>query len=500
MSYTINHYNGTLITVVADGTIDSSLSVKLIGKNYAGYGEVQNENLVYMLENFAGTTSPNNPLTGQLWFDSGNSKLKFWDGSKYRVAGGAENSATAPVGATTGDFWYNSTNQQVYVWNGTNYILVGPQGVPNSGTTQMQSLAVIDASGGAHSIIQAVTNGQVMYIISPDQFVLNTALNPIAGFSTIYKGITLINCEVNAQGQIDTSTSDQKFWGTASNADNLGGYPASSYLKSGAAGFSSRVQFSDYGYYLGNNKEILFNINGTTPTLANIQGPQIVFQTTVGSSTATPMYLNGTDILPGTTGTSNIGSASLLYNTIYAASFQGVASQSNAVLETVSGLFRSGNTGVTANTVAVRDSSANLYANIFSGIASSADYADLAEKYLTAQTWPVGTVMQVGGGDGVEMIPCIVGGQAVGVISGNPAYLMNQTLKNGQAVALKGRVPCFVTGQINKGDQLIAYNGGVAMSLANLDDVDATTQYPFAVALESFDGSTPTGTIEVLVL
>ena len=46
MPYSINRYNGTEITVVEDGTINSTLDIKLIGKNYAGYGEVQNENFV----------------------------------------------------------------------------------------------------------------------------------------------------------------------------------------------------------------------------------------------------------------------------------------------------------------------------------------------------------------------------------------------------------------------------------------------------------------------
>ena len=58
MPYTINKYNGAQVTVVADGTIDSTLDIKLIGKNYAGYGEVQNENFVFMLENFANNNPP----------------------------------------------------------------------------------------------------------------------------------------------------------------------------------------------------------------------------------------------------------------------------------------------------------------------------------------------------------------------------------------------------------------------------------------------------------
>jgi len=118
MAYTINKYDGSQVTVVADGTIDNTLDIKLIGKNYAGYGEVQNENLVFLLENFANTTQPSKPVRGQIWFDSGTRKLKFYDGTKFRTTGGAEISATAPTGLTTGDFWYDTTNDQLYAWNG----------------------------------------------------------------------------------------------------------------------------------------------------------------------------------------------------------------------------------------------------------------------------------------------------------------------------------------------------------------------------------------------
>ena len=52
MPYTINRYNGTVVTTVADGTVDTTTDLKLIGKNYAGYGEIQNENFLFLLENF----------------------------------------------------------------------------------------------------------------------------------------------------------------------------------------------------------------------------------------------------------------------------------------------------------------------------------------------------------------------------------------------------------------------------------------------------------------
>src|SRR6056300_993827 len=106
MAYTINRYNNATLTVVEDGTLDQTTDLKLVGKNYAGYGEIQNENFVFLLENFAGASQPPKAISGQIWFDSGNSKLKFYDGTKWRTTGGAEVPATAPSGLTEGDFWW----------------------------------------------------------------------------------------------------------------------------------------------------------------------------------------------------------------------------------------------------------------------------------------------------------------------------------------------------------------------------------------------------------
>jgi len=490
MSYTINRYNGSQITVVADGTIDSTLSVKLIGKNYAGYGEVQNENLVFLLENFSGATSPNNPLSGQIWFDSANSKLKFYDGSKFRLASGAEASATAPVGLTPGEFWYDTANKQIYVWNGTTFTLVGPQSVAGAGTTQMQSISVIDDVGANHSVIQAVTNGQVMYIISADQFTLNSSLNAINGFSKIGKGITLVN-STNAGNLGTTTTTDQRFWGTASDADKLGGFAASEYLRASTTSFADPIHFSNSGYTVGNARDLVVSIIGSTPVIANVLSNTITFQTTVAGVTKNPLSLVGTDLLPGETNVSNIGSSTKIYNTIYAGTFNGISSQSNQVLETVSGLYRSGNTGAAASTVAVRDANADIYANIFQGIASSADYADLAEKYLADAEYLVGTVVSIGGEK--EVTACTVGDRAIGIVSANPAYMMNSGLEGGTYVALKGRVPCKVLGQIKKGQRLVAGANGAAQAAygANSD--------VFAIALESSDEAGEK-TIEVLVL
>jgi len=71
MAYTIVKSDGTTLTTIADGTINTtSTSLGLPGRNYAGYGQTLDTNFVHQLENFADTTPPPNPLTGQLWYNT----------------------------------------------------------------------------------------------------------------------------------------------------------------------------------------------------------------------------------------------------------------------------------------------------------------------------------------------------------------------------------------------------------------------------------------------
>jgi hypothetical protein len=76
MSYTINLTDGALFATIADGTINTSSSMILVGKNYAGYGQFLDTNFIHLLENSSNTTAPGAPLTGQLWWDSGNNLMK----------------------------------------------------------------------------------------------------------------------------------------------------------------------------------------------------------------------------------------------------------------------------------------------------------------------------------------------------------------------------------------------------------------------------------------
>jgi len=106
-----------------------------------------------------------------------------------------------------------------------------------------------------------------------------------------------------------------------------------------------------------------------------------------------------------------------------------------------------------------------VYSTTFSGTATQAQYADLAEMYTADKHYTPGTVMMFGGDKEVTAAKGLATTKVIGVVSTNPAYLMNSELENGTAIALKGRVPCLVVGKVEKGDMLIASDiAGVAIA------------------------------------
>jgi hypothetical protein len=118
-----------------------------------------------------------------------------------------------------------------------------------------------------------------------------------------------------------------------------------------------------------------------------------------------------------------------------------------------SALFNA-NTGAVANTLALRDSGGNLTATNFLGTASSAKYADLAEIYTSDKNYEPGTVVVFGGTAEITATKITHDTRVAGVISTNPAYLMNSEAA-GLPVAFTGRVPCKVRGPVAKGDVLV---------------------------------------------
>lgn len=174
-------------------------------------------------------------------------------------------------------------------------------------------------------------------------------------------------------------------------------------------------------------------------------------------------------------------------------SLAGASATTDSIL--VSGVARTASVSAVANTVPVRDGSADIFANVFRGVATSAQYADLAEKYLADADYTPGTVVIFGGNAEITVTEKFADTRVAGVISTNPAYIMNET-STGPAVALRGKVPVKVVGKVNKGDLLVTSNvpGFAQVALANF-----SANAVFAKSLESKD-SDEAGTIMAVVV
>jgi hypothetical protein len=127
-------------------------------------------------------------------------------------------------------------------------------------------------------------------------------------------------------------------------------------------------------------------------------------------------------------------------------------------------------------------------------LASSAQYADLAEKYTADADYAPGTVVVFGGSAEVTVDAADSDRRVAGVVSTNPAYIMNDGLAATfvAAVALTGRVPCLVTGTVRKGDLMVA--AGLGRARAEADPRVGTV---IGKSLEDHNGES--GTIEVVV-
>jgi len=154
-----------------------------------------------------------------------------------------------------------------------------------------------------------------------------------------------------------------------------------------------------------------------------------------------------------------IGTETAPFEEVYANLFIGLAERASALV--VSSEERFGDINATANTIAVRDQTGDLRANLFRGTALSAKYADLAEIYSVEEHLPIGTVVTVCANEDHEVCQSESDNIILGTVSENPAYIMNSEA-SGQAIALVGRVPVRIVGNVSKGDTVYSTDQGVA--------------------------------------
>jgi hypothetical protein len=285
MSYTINLTDGALFATIADGTINTSSSMTLVGKNYAGYGQFLDTNFIHLLENASNTTAPGAPLTGQLWWDSGNSLMKVYTGTTWKTISSATSSSTAPSSNVTGDLWYDTTNQQLNVWTGTAWLLVGPQFTAGQGTTGALAATITDNTSVTHTVIELFVNDDIVAIVSKDATF--TPQVAIPGFTTVRPGITLATL-IGSQVPL--------FQGTSTDSQALGGVSASSFMRADANTSTSGTLSvtNNTGLSVGASSSFRVSVSGNDVTLRNqTSGGNLYFGVNVGGNVTPTLTMFG---------------------------------------------------------------------------------------------------------------------------------------------------------------------------------------------------------------
>lgn len=302
MSYKLNKTDGELLVELADGVIDTTTTdITLVGKNYKGFGEFLNENFIKIMENFAGTSAPGNPLVGQLWYDTGEARMKLYDGTSFRSAGGpiVSNEQPSMVG---GDIWIDNENNKMYFFDGTDLVLVGPQYDAGQGQSGFEVVSVIDISARERVILKIWIGGTLFGVIAKEEFRLS-GLNKIPGFpddpnevvipprQLIQPGLNLVDRSnfwfrgiaeesrslVDAQG---TAFTPADFLPTTGNGETVG-----SIKIKNSNGLSIGIADTTY---------VTLKISGTTTTLETQQSnTDVAIRTRAGNQFKNAVYVSG---------------------------------------------------------------------------------------------------------------------------------------------------------------------------------------------------------------
>ena len=560
MAYTINLTDGTVFATISDGTINTSSSMILVGKNYAGYGEFLDENFIHLLENGSNTTAPAAPLTGQLWWDKTNNLLKVYNGSIFKTISAATASASQPSSNVTGDLWYDTVNQQLKVYTGAAFLVVGPGYTSAQGTSGAIPETILNNVGATRYITSLyVNNVRVAIVYDGASFTPEAAL--LAAFPTIYPGVTL-----------SSSVSGAVFAGSATNAQLLDSLDSTDFMRATAnTATTGRLQVNNAnGIYIGTsnvvnigqssndgiitaavstgNLIIQTNVSGTTYTVATALGGNGAFAianaATVGTTLSVTGNTTGGNLLTGgqVSATGNITGANFIGNVIPpaggAVSTTGNISGGNILTSglisaggnitsaaNIAGNYILGNgsqlTGISAavtvtkfvngssegnagssggnitftvggtsnvlvlssttayfgsdvsvsaiqktgsNAVGNIGSSANYFNRVFA-TATTALYADVAERFAADELLEPGTVVELGGSKEITRSQQDLSENVFGVISTRPAYTMNGGAGEDDThppVAMTGRVPVKAVGIIRRGDRLVSAGSGVA--------------------------------------
>ena len=289
MPYIVNFTDkeNKLPITVYDNTSSTDTSLTFPGRNVSGYGQTIAENFLALLENFAKSQSPVNPVEGQLWYDTGDGTLKVWDNITWKAASNIQKSPVEPPteDSNVGELWVDVINQQLYVYSGSRWILVGP-----NFSTGLRSGPIVDSIVDSDNIDRVVLIFYVedvpIIIFSKDSFTPKISIN---GFISIKSGLNITSINVG------TGVFDTKIYGTATAADALVisdiEVPAARFLRSDIA------NTTEFGINVRNNSGLVIGVDGTF-SLSTSQTSAKIYNSSIGSSIDLQINRDG---IPSTT-------------------------------------------------------------------------------------------------------------------------------------------------------------------------------------------------------
>jgi hypothetical protein len=285
MAYTITPTNGQNQIVIADGTINTSTTVTLVGKNYPNYGNILDQNFIRLLENSSNTTAPSNPLKGEIWWDSANNILKVYTGSVWKNVGSTTASSTQPTTNNIGDLWWKTDTGTLYGFDiGGNYKLVGPQ----NGLAGITAETLSDGASD-YEVISFKVDDLYYMIFSTQQVSAFQPTPSIDGFQYIYPGLNLISPDF---------LTNARFIGEATNSRQLGGVYANSFLRSdiNASTIGTISILNNTGLNVGTANNLNLAVNSPNVAITNTTSLGTMnFKVNSGSTVidAVDIYPNG---------------------------------------------------------------------------------------------------------------------------------------------------------------------------------------------------------------
>lgn len=304
MSYRLNRTDGQLLVDLTDGILDTTTTdITLIGKNYKGFGEWINENFIKLMENFASTSAPANPMVGQIWFDKQDNRLKVYNGTSFRSANGTVVSSTQPStdDLSVGDLWIDNTNNKLYIWDGGQLTLVGPDYSAGQGKTGFEVSSQLDITDVQRTILKLFLGDTLVGIYSPAPFTIPTTLaipgypadpTDVQGRQTLKQGFNPVSTGFKWNGIASSAEALINDAGQSKTAENFipsdaNGSTTGSLRIKNSAGLSVGVGDTEY---------MIAKIVGTTSTLETQQSNRdFVLRVRSGSSFKNALYVDSSE-------------------------------------------------------------------------------------------------------------------------------------------------------------------------------------------------------------